>query len=427
MKNVAVIGLGAAGLCALRHLTARPNLFRAVGFEQSSQVGGTWVYTPDVHTDKNGITIHSSMYQNLRTNLPKEVMAFPDFNFQKSLPSFIEHHHVKDYLQDYANHFDLMKHAKLETQIQHVEPRRSANAGSVGWRITYKKVQPSAVVAETEDFDAIIVCNGHYSVPNIPNCLGLDSFKGNTMHSHDYRSPKSFTGKTILCLGAGASGIDIALDLSTVAKKVYLSHNKAKLTSELPPNLIQTAGIDHFSEKIVHLKDGSEVEVDSVMFCTGYKYTFPFLKQFSDLKIFDGRVYPLFKHIVHVSAPSLNFVGIANKICPFPTFHCQVQFILAHIDGSMKLPTKEQMLKDIEKDYVSRKMKGMPPRHAHMMVGQMQWDYNDDITTLAKIPPISTAVRSLFDKIHYTRTENLLTYKNYNYDITNNSYTEISQ
>ena len=28
--------------------------------------------------------IHSSMYKNLRTNLPKEVMAFPDFPFDDS-------------------------------------------------------------------------------------------------------------------------------------------------------------------------------------------------------------------------------------------------------------------------------------------------------------------------------------------------------
>ena len=38
--RVAVIGAGAAGLCALRHLTARPSVFTALGFEQTSNVGG---------------------------------------------------------------------------------------------------------------------------------------------------------------------------------------------------------------------------------------------------------------------------------------------------------------------------------------------------------------------------------------------------
>lgn len=52
-----------------------------------------------------------------RTNLPKEVMAFPDYEFKKSLPSFIEHFHVKEYLQDYAEHFGLFSHAKVCTKF----------------------------------------------------------------------------------------------------------------------------------------------------------------------------------------------------------------------------------------------------------------------------------------------------------------------
>lgn len=65
--KVAVIGGGAAGLCALRHLTTRPSGFTAVGFEQTNRIGGTWVYTDDVGTDRFGLPIHSSMYKNLRS------------------------------------------------------------------------------------------------------------------------------------------------------------------------------------------------------------------------------------------------------------------------------------------------------------------------------------------------------------------------
>ena len=50
--------------------------------DQSPVLGGTWVYTDEVGKDsRHGLPIHSSMYKNLRTNLPKEVMAFPDFPF----------------------------------------------------------------------------------------------------------------------------------------------------------------------------------------------------------------------------------------------------------------------------------------------------------------------------------------------------------
>lgn len=70
--NIAVIGAGAAGLCALRHLASRqsisnPNVhFKAVAYEQSSRVGGTWVYTDSIGDDEWGNPIHSSMYKNLR-------------------------------------------------------------------------------------------------------------------------------------------------------------------------------------------------------------------------------------------------------------------------------------------------------------------------------------------------------------------------
>lgn len=64
--RVGVIGCGAAGLSALRHLSARPNLFRCVGIEQSAGVGGTWRYTDMVGIDTNGLPVQTSMYKNLR-------------------------------------------------------------------------------------------------------------------------------------------------------------------------------------------------------------------------------------------------------------------------------------------------------------------------------------------------------------------------
>ena len=40
------------------------------------------------------------------------------------------------------------------------------------------------------------------------------------MHSHDYRHPEHFRGKTVLCLGAAASGMDISIDISAYANQV---------------------------------------------------------------------------------------------------------------------------------------------------------------------------------------------------------------
>jgi cation diffusion facilitator CzcD-associated flavoprotein CzcO len=64
--RVCVIGAGAAGLAALRHLTAQPHKFRATAYEQTDSVGGTWVYTDSVDKDSHGLPIHSSVYKYMK-------------------------------------------------------------------------------------------------------------------------------------------------------------------------------------------------------------------------------------------------------------------------------------------------------------------------------------------------------------------------
>lgn len=63
--KVCVIGAGAAGLCAVRHLAGNSR-FETAMYEQTSDIGGTWVYNEQVGLDENGLPIHSSMYRNLR-------------------------------------------------------------------------------------------------------------------------------------------------------------------------------------------------------------------------------------------------------------------------------------------------------------------------------------------------------------------------
>ncbi|XP_075763357.1 uncharacterized protein LOC102460357 isoform X3 [Pelodiscus sinensis] len=174
--RVAVIGAGAAGLCAARHVAARPESFAPpVVFEASGRIGGTWVYTEETGQEPDGLPVHSSMYRDLRTNLPKEVMAFPDFPFAPSLPSFLHHSDVLAYLESYADHFHLRQHVRLWWRVEAVCPAKG------GWDLTAHWAQDRRVQA-TERFDAVFVCSGHYSEPFVPPIPGLETFPGVLLH-----------------------------------------------------------------------------------------------------------------------------------------------------------------------------------------------------------------------------------------------------
>ncbi|XP_072026351.1 uncharacterized protein [Amphiura filiformis] len=229
MQRVAVIGAGAAGLSAARYLSAKPNSFEPVVFEKSDRIGGTWVYTGETGIDQYGLPIHSSMYKNLKTNLPKEVMAFPDFPFDSSLPSFVTHKDVLDYLDQYAAQFNLLQYIKFKTVVECVKP--VTNGETTLWEVTVRGVTDKANGTQTSVFDAVIVCNGHFSVPKIPTLKGQDTFTGTIVHSHSYRKPEDYKDSTVVCLGASNSGQDIVLDLYPQASMVYVSHWNAPLTS----------------------------------------------------------------------------------------------------------------------------------------------------------------------------------------------------
>ncbi|KAK7114066.1 hypothetical protein V1264_000192 [Littorina saxatilis] len=355
-------------------------------------------------------------------------MAFPDFPFDKQLPSFIKHQDVLQYLEKYATHFNLLQHIKFETQVIKVQPihcpkEQSPTGQDQKWEVTSAPVLDSKK-SVTEEYDAVIVCNGHYAVPLIPKVPGLETFSGEIIHSHTYRAPEDFKNQTVLCLGAAASGQDISIDLSSEAKMVYLCHNKSLIQSPLPPNVQQKPGIQSVSGSTVTLNNGEEISADCLLFCTGYHFRFPFLTESCHLHIEEERLTPLYKHLIHTEFPTLSFIGICKTICPFPQFHVQILLVLAALDGSFQLPSKEEMDADTEADYQKRLSEGLPKRHAHTM-GNRQWAYNDEIARLAGCELIQKSVKNLYDAVHETRVKNLVGYKRVNYEMVNEcSYSE---
>lgn len=176
-------------------------------FEQTDQLGGTWVHTDEVGKDKNGLDVHSSMYQGLHTNLPKEVMGFPGFPIPPQHKSYISSKHFLEFLNIYATTFDIIKLVKFEHQVVRVRPLSDES-----WEVIVRNLPDNKY--DTYTFDAVLVCNGHYNTPMLPKFKGSESFKGKQIHAHDYRSAKRFRNETVLIIGAGPSGVDLTNEIS---------------------------------------------------------------------------------------------------------------------------------------------------------------------------------------------------------------------
>lgn len=494
--SVAVIGAGAAGLVAARELVLEGH--HVTVFEKGSSTGGVWVYTDEVETpdllgqDPERHKVHSSMYAQLRTNLPREVMAYTDFAFDdlagqsKDSRRFPSHEEVLRYLQAFAAAFQLHKFVRFDTEVtaavpifshshQHQPHQQSdgpqaaahsngnADVASNGhsnhqsplpwpkWQITTHRVhherqrdstqqlpkleqansrqasaskppddptqQNSNVFrsngtqshAQTDDhqspegasqpdsntqtdrqsqtatYDALVVCNGHYSAPRCPEVKGSDVFPGQVMHSHNYRHNEAFKGQIVVLVGASASGEDICREIAEVAEKVYLCarswQNPAWATETVPfghqhniwrrpvPASLAKDGSVTFS-------DGQRVEkVDSVMYCTGYLYTFPFLENI--VSTADNRVAPVYRHIFPLStAPTLSIIGLPWKVVPFPEFEVQAKWIAKVLSKRVHLPSMDAMQAEVQQFYADLERQEVPARYTHQL-GDKQWEYKD--------------------------------------------------
>ncbi len=50
------------------------------------------------------------------------------------------------------------------------------------------------VLKPPQEFDYLINCSGHFSVPHIPDFPGFGTFPGHILHAHDFRDAGEFKG-----------------------------------------------------------------------------------------------------------------------------------------------------------------------------------------------------------------------------------------
>ncbi|XP_014470671.1 PREDICTED: flavin-containing monooxygenase FMO GS-OX-like 3 [Dinoponera quadriceps] len=412
--RIAIVGAGVAGLVVARHITSKLDTYSLTVFEQNDQIGGTWVYTDETHFNKHGLPVHSSMYKNLRTNFPKEVMQIPEFPFKDDdSMSYIHHSAIKQYILDYAGHFNLYPYIKLNTLVKHVEPEVLTN-GQTLWALTHVDLNTKAETTKT--YDAVMVCSGHYTVGHIPHIPGIESFHGDHIHSHQYRIPEVYAGKKVCILGASWSGIDIALEVAQYADKVYLSHNSEPIDLSMFVNIEQRVGVASIQGDLFTFLDDSSAEMDSFIYCTGYKFTYPFISAKVEIRTDDNHVEPIYKHLVHMDHTNLFFVDLLDFVIPFPLFHIQAQYILGILEGRIQLPSPQQMHEEYESEKKSLLDQGIPIRQINKLKDR-QWAYYDEIAAAVNVPSFPPVMRKITNHVNEMRETNITEYKNYKYRI----------
>uniref|UniRef100_A0A1B6LY57 Flavin-containing monooxygenase n=2 Tax=Graphocephala atropunctata TaxID=36148 RepID=A0A1B6LY57_9HEMI len=412
--HVAVIGAGAAGLCATRHLTAHNSGFTCVVYEQTNCIGGTWVYTENTGKDEYGLPIYSAIYKNLRTNLGKENMEFPGFPFLNS-KSFVTAAEVLQYLQDYTNHYNLKENIKFLHHVKYVCPKADK------WEITSVHLPDNKEFIEK--FDAVIVGNGHHNEPDMVDFPGISDFRGKVMHSHSYRMPEPFTNKAVLICGAGPSGIDITYDLASSASKIYFSHRSQELKlNEFPKNVEHVPVVHVVKEDHVIFEDGSKSGyIDVILLCTGYKYALPFLAPECGITIIESKfIQPLYKHIVNINQPTMGFIALPFRTLLLPLIDHQVRYFLKTLTGEVELPTQEDMFAELAQEIQSKKEQGVPIRKYHELKANMK-PYMEGLADVAKLEQLPPVVYNIYQVTTSFREKNLKNYRNAVFHIVDNN------
>ena len=305
-----VIGAGPAGLASSRALSIAG--IAHVVLERGNGPGQTWAH----------------LYDSLVLHTARPLSALPGLPFAKGTPLFPTRQDFLTHLEEYSRRFTV----PLRTNAAVIDLRRESNV----WR---------ARLACGQDVEArsVVVATGIASNPYRPQLRGDHRFGGQIIHSAEYRRPDRFVGRRVLVIGAGNSGVDIALDLAAAGIDVTVAARRLRARVPLtiagipshyfgftlapllarngcprPPIIGARPGAGanavRWRSKLIELteagarfEDGAAAPIDTVILATGYRPAVGFLNQ---LVRFDLCGFPeRHARVASANQPNLYFVG----------------------------------------------------------------------------------------------------------------------
>jgi phytoene/squalene synthetase/cation diffusion facilitator CzcD-associated flavoprotein CzcO len=420
-----IIGAGSSGIAACKALYERGIPFDC--FECSDRVGGNWVFG-----NKNGM---SSAYRSLHINTSRERMAYSDFPMPADYPDFPHHVLIARYFDAYVDHFGFRDTIRFNTTVEQVEE------GADG-RFLVRVRDAAAAAPRIEEYGAVLVANGHHWDPYWPEPAFPGSFAGLSLHAHHYIDPMPFADKRVIVLGMGNSAMDIAVECSHVAARVMLaarrgahivpkyllgrpldtfltspawplwlkerlgmvmyrlavgdlrryglpvpSHRPTQAHPTISSDIFMRLGSGDITVKPnlrrlcgdgVEFTDGSLEAADAIIYCTGYKVSFPFFDP--GFLSAPQNELPLYRRVFHPSLQGIFFIGLLQPLgAIMPLAEEQGRWVADYLAGEYALPSPAAMAADIAAEEAARKRRYVAsPRHT------MQVDFDEYLYALKK-------------------------------------------
>jgi len=396
-NKTCVIGAGSSGIAACQVLSSRGLPFDC--FEKGSEVGGNWRFENDNEM--------SSAYRSLHINTSRGLMAYKTYPMPDDYPDYPNHFQIARYFDDYVDHFGLREKIRFRTEVVSVEPVEGEWEVTVGEASGERQTNryravlvanghhwdprwPEPPFLGSDEFEGEQMHAHHYREPDVLRdkrvlVLGIGNSATDiaveasriadrtflAMRRGAYVMPKYLNGKptdeaaskllTMLPLPVQRFVLNRMLGLSAGDMTAYgLPQPDHKLLEAHPTvsaELLSRLGhgdiavkpnIDRFTAgRMVRFADGSEEEIDLVVYCTGYKITFPFFEE--GLVAAKDNRFPLYQRVASVEHPGLYFIGFIQPLgAIMPLAEAQSEWVGDLLDGDGTLPSPTAMRAEIE-------------------------------------------------------------------------------
>ncbi len=389
-----VVGAGSSGIASCQVLHARGIPFDC--FEKGSEVGGNWRYMND-----NGM---SSAYESLSINTSRRIMEYAAYPMPKSYPDFPTHRQIASYFDAYVDNFGFRDRIRFRTEVTKVERAQGGWAVSLddGTTTTYESVFVAnghhwdARWPEPEfpgEFHGEAIHSHHYKTPegyedkNVL-VLGIGNSACDIAVETSRVSRRTFLamrrGAWIIPKYFGSTPSDelapewlSALLPFSVQRSLFMrrilstnghpadfglptpDHKLGEAHPTISSDLLGRIGhgrvevkpnIERLEGDSVRFVDGSTEKVDRIVYCTGYRITFPFFDHDLLDPSGDNRI-ELYRRVVHPDLHGLYFIGLIQPLYAImPIAERQSEWIADVLEGTVALPGREQMVREIEKD-----------------------------------------------------------------------------